>query len=201
MNLQKALQDGSGESRHEKYPHFVDTFLQKFRAEIDNAIYDVAVVGFKSVICYRTGLALPLSVDADLARQSIYAMLDDPQNKTRFLRLSDDVLSPFLVHLTAEILTQNECKKPFQFHTGLGDNDIRLRFSSPSHLQPFIEKFPYVSTVLLHASYPFTREASYLASTYVGHPAPLPFHCFYGAHEPCLAAQRLPRCKDTDSGV
>ena len=38
--------------------------------------------------------------------------------------------------------------------------------SNPSHLQEFIENYPEIRIVLLHASYPFTREAGYLASVY-----------------------------------
>ena len=53
-----------------------------------------------------------------------------------------------------------------QFHTGLGDADITLARSSPSHLQPLLEAFPDTPVVLLHASYPFTREAGYLAAVY-----------------------------------
>ena len=53
-----------------------------------------------------------------------------------------------------------------QFHTGLGDNDLRLLRSSPSHLQPIIEAYPQTMFVLLHSSYPYTREAGYLTAAY-----------------------------------
>ena len=53
-----------------------------------------------------------------------------------------------------------------QFHTGFGDNDIALALASPALLQPLIKAYPQVKFVLLHASYPFTREAGYLTSVY-----------------------------------
>lgn len=53
-----------------------------------------------------------------------------------------------------------------QFHTGLGDNDITLTLSSPAHLQPIIKAHPEANIVLLHSSYPYTREAGYLAGVY-----------------------------------
>lgn len=56
--------------------------------------------------------------------------------------------------------------KPLQFHTGLGDNDINLLLSDPSHLQPLIEEFPKAPFIILHSSYPFTRSAGYLAMAY-----------------------------------
>lgn len=53
-----------------------------------------------------------------------------------------------------------------QFHIGLGDNDLLLSLSSPSLLQPLIRAYPNALVVLLHGSYPFTREAGYLAAAY-----------------------------------
>jgi len=140
--------------------------LEKFVSEITRAILDPEVVGFKSVICYRTGLAIP-QYDQELFHQGIQAMSDTKDFVNNASRLENNVLSPGFVHLTAQMISRSNFRKPFQFHTGLGDNDIRLRFSSPSHMQPFFEQYPSVPIVLLHASYPFTREAGYLASTYL----------------------------------
>ena len=53
-----------------------------------------------------------------------------------------------------------------QFHTGLGDADITLTRANPAHLQPLIEKYPRAKFVLLHASYPYTRDAAYLTAVY-----------------------------------
>ena len=53
-----------------------------------------------------------------------------------------------------------------QFHTGLGDPDLILPLSSPIHMQPIIEAYPNATFVLLHGSYPHSRDAGYLASTY-----------------------------------
>ena len=53
-----------------------------------------------------------------------------------------------------------------QFHTGLGDNDLTLALASPAHLQPLVKAYPHTRVVLLHAGYPFTREAGYLTAVY-----------------------------------
>lgn len=137
----------------------------QFDSEIAQAINDPEVVGFKSVICYRTGLAIkPYRFqDFQVGIETLFRRFNPLQSVRR---LQDDLLSPAFVHLTARMLVQTESKKPFQFHTGLGDNDMRLLYSSPSHLQTFIEEYPPVNIVLLHASYPFTKEAGYLASVY-----------------------------------
>ncbi|ONK68459.1 uncharacterized protein A4U43_C05F11750, partial [Asparagus officinalis] len=49
-----------------------------------------------------------------------------------------------------------------------GDKDLDLRLSNPLHLRSVLEdtKFSKCRVVLLHKSYPLSREASYLASMY-----------------------------------
>lgn len=73
-----------------------------------------------------------------------------------------------VLHVAAMLISNHEGsrKLPLQFHTGLGDNDINLSRSSPALLQNFVKVYPKLRIVLLHASYPFTREAGYLASVY-----------------------------------
>ena len=145
--------------------------LHEFQKHIKDACIDPEVVGFKSVICYRTGLQIPpppLSVSEVRSSFVEHITAHRLEGKTRFKRLDGLMLNAFLVHKTASIIQSfpQGQRKPFQFHTGLGDNDITLTKSSPSHLQDFIRSYPSVPIVLLHASYPWTKEAGYLASVY-----------------------------------
>ena len=146
--------------------NFLAKVKDLFSAAISDAILDSNVVGFKSVICYRTGLAIPECPSFNNAVAAMRLILDHERTAERLSRVEDEVLSPFLVHVAARLIEGSSSKKPLQFHTGLGDNEIRLRLSSPSHLQSFVEMYPSLPIVLLHASYPFTKEAGYLASTY-----------------------------------
>ena len=145
---------------------FPEIFMNGFKKAICEAISDPNVVGFKSVICYRTGLAVAKCPEMNSVIAAINSMLYHVSRVEKMSKLKDEVLNPFLLHTAAKLIEESSSPKPLQFHTGLGDNDIRLRFSSPSHLQPFIEMYPSLPIVLLHASYPFTKEAGYLASTY-----------------------------------
>ena len=144
--------------------------MKQFCIALRNAVIDPEVVGFKSVICYRTGLAIGgREIYQDLDQlNSAWAVVLQKCTHSGHTRLDDPILNPFFLHTAAEIIQNIDGRhvKPLQFHTGLGDNDIALRFSSPSHLQPFIKEYPKLPIVLLHASYPFTREAGYLASVY-----------------------------------
>nr|QFR98238.1 glutamine synthetase [Cryphonectria parasitica] len=146
-----------------------DKAVEEFEVEIREAIADPEVVGFKSVICYRTGLDIPAAVDVTLAKRSFDELVSDYAGHTTGLaRIQHPGLNDLLVHRTAALISEmpGHHKKPIQFHTGLGDNDITLAKSSPSHLQDFIRTYPTVPIVLLHASYPFTRELGYLATVY-----------------------------------
>lgn len=145
-----------------------DQVFDEFDAAIREAIADPEVVGFKSVICYRTGLDIPAVVDVALAKASFGEIVTDYAGPAEIARLQHPGLNDLIVHHVAGLISEmpNREKKPIQFHTGLGDNDITLTKASPSHLQVFIRTYPTVPIVLLHASYPFTRELGYLATVY-----------------------------------
>jgi len=147
------------------------TVVDEFEKAIRHAVSDPEVVGFKSVICYRTGLNIPSAPLSQADVQPSFVELlaqQKAEGQTTFKRLDGSLMNPYLVQKTATIIqsSPSQHKKPIQFHTGLGDNDITLTTSSPSHLQPFIREYPTVPIVLLHASYPWTKEAGYLASVY-----------------------------------
>jgi uncharacterized protein len=54
---------------------------------------------------------------------------------------------------------------PVQVHIGFGDADLFLPHADPGYLKPLIERFDATTFVLLH-SYPFVREAGWLAHVY-----------------------------------
>lgn len=146
-------------------------FLQDFKVEIERAIGDYEVAGFKSIICYRGGLDIPKreNVSPEMTRRAFHALVEIFNRNENPFRWSEQLpINHLLLHMTARLIqeTRGPMKKPIQFHTGLGDTDITLCKSSPSHLQPFITQYPGVPIVLLHSSYPWTREAAYLATMY-----------------------------------
>ena len=97
--------------------------------------------------------------------QYIYHVAANSENPKRF-RFGHKPLNDYLLLKTMQLLAGSAKPKPIQFHTGLGDNDINIVLSNPGHMQPLIEAYPTVPIVLLHSSYPFTREAGYLATVF-----------------------------------
>lgn len=146
-------------------------FTTNFNQYIVDAAGDSNVAGFKSVICYRTGLDIKPDLDEaqEKARLSIDKFFRHCTRSGNY-RIQEKHINDYLVLKTLEILAQNASQdgfcKPIQFHTGLGDNDIDLLRSNPAHMQALIKRCTKVPIVLLHSSYPYTREAGYLATVY-----------------------------------
>jgi len=140
-----------------------DAFSSRFFESIKASAKDPEVAGFKSVACYRTGLDISITCTSEEI-QNAFAEATDGVRPGDKIRLSTKVLNDYLVRMVLEIAGQY--KKPVQFHTGLGDNDIKLVKSSPAHMQPIIEAYPDTTFVLLHSSYPYTQDAGYLAAVY-----------------------------------
>ncbi|KAL6405704.1 Protein fluG [Ilyonectria robusta] len=145
------------------------SFIRSLNHAISQDILDPVVVGFKSAISYRTGLAIPQHPDQDKAFGAFQEIHYDRQRPGAkpFNRLQHNGLNEYVVHCLASLISESAAHpKPIQFHTGLGDNDITLTKASPSHLQQFIAQYPTVPIVLLHSGYPFVRDTGYLATVY-----------------------------------
>jgi hypothetical protein len=157
-----------------------EIFRKSLVETLENDAVNRDVVGFKSIVCYRTGLDIALSNSIQEQEQALLQLFDE-YTKTGSLRLKHKPLNDEVVRITLTIAGNhnkpgNENHEivtdilifccPVQFHTGLGDRDIILRLSSPAHMQPIIEDFPRTKFVLLHSSYPYTQEAGYLTAMY-----------------------------------
>lgn len=142
-----------------------ETFLERFRAEIDPP--PAGAAGFKSIAAYRTGLDIQF-VSPEVAASRFYALVETRRNLAHLqekpVRLADKPLIDFLLGQALEIAAKHGM--PVQFHTGFGDRDLDLIKANPLYLRPLLEERKYQNApiVLLHASYPYCREASYLAS-------------------------------------
>ncbi len=134
------------------FEKFLDLFLSYLENNRDE------IVSYKSVSAYRCGLDL-LKVSFIDAKIEYGKKIRDNETK-----LQSKLLISFLVRKGLEIASLK--KIPIQFHTGFGDNDLNLLKSNPLYLKGIIEEFNKVPIILLHAGYPYTKEAGYLASIY-----------------------------------
>ncbi|GAA2119863.1 amidohydrolase family protein [Nocardioides bigeumensis] len=111
-------------------------------------------VGAKSIAAYRVGLGLP-------AAKPSAVELDRALAGASPLRLVSMPVSAWLAHTALEL------GLPLQFHVGYGDSDLDLLDCDPLRLTAFLRATQErgVPVLLLH-SYPYHRNAGYLAQVF-----------------------------------
>lgn len=156
------------------------SFSQWWEA-VEQRIRDARKCGFigaKSIAAYRCGLAVhPVSMEEAACgyrewttastERVLRAREDGSVESHKLPRLTDKRLINYLLWNAGSLLAQQAL--PLQFHVGYGDPDINLLKANPLLLRDFIESFTPrgLSIILLH-TYPYHREAGYLASVYNG---------------------------------
>ena len=145
--------------RHETF----DAMLDAYSATVERARAD-GFVGLKSIIAYRTGLAVQVTSRGDAS--AAFGPVKERVRRDGRVRLATKPLNDYLLLRALEIADRQAM--PVQVHTGFGDADLDLREANPLHLRPLFESGRYASVpfVLLHASYPYVRELGYLAAIY-----------------------------------
>ena len=145
--------------RHETF----DAMLDSYSATVEGARMD-GYVGLKSIIAYRTGLAVQPTPRGDAA--AAFGPVKELARRAGRVRLAAKPLNDYLLLRALEIAERQAM--PDQIHTGFGDADLDLREANPLHLRPLLESGRYANVpfVLLHASYPYVRELGYLAAIY-----------------------------------
>lgn len=140
-----------------------DAFLATYLERLEKARGDVAA--FKSIIAYRSGLAI-----RETSRAEAEAAYDGARREAQRSAGGGRVAAkPLLDHLI--LLAWEKARDlgiPLQLHTGFGDADIDLPTANPALLRPLLvrERFSSAKVVLLHASYPYFREACHLVNLY-----------------------------------
>src|SRR5918998_5497733 len=140
--------------------------LQQVREALAAALDDVRGQGYvalKSIVAYRTGLAVREWTEEE-AEASLREYRRDAAAGSA--RLAHKPLLDALLHAAFAEAARQEV--PVQFHCGYGDADTDLRFGNPLHLRAVLERSEYrgMPVVLLHECYPYTREGGYLAAVY-----------------------------------
>ena len=123
------------------------------------------VAAFKSIAAYRTGLEIGHPAPDEVERA--FSAIRRAAAPGRPPRLAAKPLIDAM--LWAVLPVAAATRTPVQFHTGFGDPDLDLRLANPLHLRPLFESAALrgLRVVCLH-SYPYVREAGYLASVYPG---------------------------------
>lgn len=137
-------------------------FVERFREAVKKELSSSHCVGLKTICAYRCGLDIVTQHDMS-AVEAVYLESSQHKQQNGGVRVVDRSLISFLLEEAVKLLRNQQV---LQVHTGFGDNDLSLHLSDPSLLTPFVRAHPSVPIVLLHAGYPFTRNAGYMASVF-----------------------------------
>ncbi|XP_060967693.1 protein fluG [Cannabis sativa] len=148
----------------EELPGGTSWTLDKFTEIFVGKLKSVAgeIFGLKTIAAYRSGLEINPNVSKIDAEEGLTETLV----ASKPIRIENKNFIDFIFTQSLEVAEQFDL--PMQIHTGFGDKDLDMRLSNPLHLRDVLEdkRFSKCRIVLLHASYPFSKEASYLASVY-----------------------------------
>ncbi|KAK8950724.1 hypothetical protein KSP39_PZI004774 [Platanthera zijinensis] len=138
----------------------INSFTKIFLAQIESVIDQI--VALKSIAAYRSGLQIDTNVSDLVAEEGLQQDLHGGKP----VRLMNKGFIDYI--FTCSLSVAQTFSLPMQIHTGFGDKDLDLRQCNPLHLRTVLEdvRFSRSRIVLLHASYPYSKEASYLASVY-----------------------------------
>ncbi|CDF34131.1 unnamed protein product [Chondrus crispus] len=133
---------------------------RQFRAALTARLCPLpeGVVALKSIAAYRGGLDLDLEGGDEELEEALAGVRGE--------RIEDRVIVACVVRMGLEVARQY--KVPLQIHCGFGDTDLDLGRANPVLLKSVVERYPDVDIVLLHAAWPYTREAAHMAAVHPG---------------------------------
>lgn len=136
------------------YGELEDAFIEK----IEEAAADPAMVAFKSVIAYRTGLDVgdptPEERERAFGRWRADGFLETRENAKP--------VRDALLRRTLEVAKAND--RPVHVHCGGGDPDVVLDHARPQDIFPLLAEHNDQAIVLIHTGWPWVEEGAYVAS-------------------------------------
>src|SRR3954451_24047636 len=126
-------------------------------ARLERAVAEGAVA-FKSVIAYRTGLDISHPSAAD-ARAAFARWRGDDFRETR---AHAKPVRDRLLERTLEVASAGGM--PVHIHSGGGDPDSLVPHARPAGLFDLLKRHPHQPVLLIHAGWPWTDEAAFMAS-------------------------------------
>ncbi len=139
------------------------TIIEALKTALDD-VRKQGYIALKSIVAYRTGLDIRTWNDDD-----VNAAFAEARREVQIHGAVRLVHKPLLDTLLHVVFTQAARQElPIQFHTGYGDTDADMLLANPLNLRAVLERKEYRSMpiVLLHESYPYTRQGAYLATVY-----------------------------------
>jgi len=160
---------------------FSRTFTEQLRLEARTA------VGLKSIVAYRIGLDFDPSKPSAMEVERAVGLWLAEVSATGRSRIHNETLLRHLLWQGADL------SLPMQFHIGYGDPDLDLHRCDPLLMTDLIRQFEVreIPVLLLH-TYPFQRNAGYLAQMFRNVYLDVGLAVNYtGARSPAIIAESL----------
>lgn len=137
-------------------------FRERYRGELMRAAE--RAVGLKSIIAYRSGLAVRPwgETESEGAYRDVLARVQRGGSS----RLTEKPLLDALFAVTVDVCVRTG--RPLQVHAGFGDPDIDLLAANPLLLRPILEDpaSAGLRLVILHMAWPYYREAAFMTAVW-----------------------------------
>jgi uncharacterized protein len=163
-NLLSALWDD-----HDDLDSFDSAFLDGLSSEAASSRH----VALKSIIAYRTGLAVePTDRNGAIRAFDSLKRSADAHGLMRKVHVSREKVRDAKAlrdhWLWRALELSIELKLPFQIHAGMGDQDLDINTARPGLLAAVFRdaRLRHARIVLLHGAYPFHEEAAYLVGVF-----------------------------------
>ncbi len=154
---------------HDDLKSFDTAFIDALHAAMSSGRH----VALKSIIAYRTGLAVGRP-DAGVVARAFDVLKRSPESKglMRRIKVPTEIVGPAKAlrdcWLWRALESSIELDLPFQIHTGIGDQDLDINTARPGLLGAVFRDahLRHARIVLLHGGYPFHEEAAYLVDVF-----------------------------------
>ena len=135
-----------------------DSYIETFRTTLVDAVKNRGCVGLKTVIAYRTGLAVRLVTPTE-ARAAYAQDLDTDLQAQKTIR-------DYLFKIIAR--TAGELGVPMVIHTGFTALTKPWSYGNPTDLSPILTDPDLKDTIfhLLHGGFPWTTAIGYMAANH-----------------------------------
>jgi hypothetical protein len=137
--------------------NFEDT-VSKFEEHVNAGGNDPRLVGYKTIIAYRTGLDITYPSSSDAAAAYERWRADDWRETREHAKPVRD----FLLERAFRLAKEHD--RPFHVHVGGGDPDVNLAHATPRDVFKFFVDHQDIPIVMIHSGYPWVAEATYVAS-------------------------------------
>ena len=119
---------------------------------------DPRLVGYKTIIAYRTGLDITYPSSSEAAAAYDRWRADDWRETREHAKPVRD----FLLERAFQLAKAHD--RPFHVHVGGGDPDVNLAHATPRDVFTFFVDHQDIPIVMIHSGYPWVAEATYVAS-------------------------------------